>query len=83
MLNRLRSRNDFSIELRSALYGPSVQQESQATPRTLPLPILEADPSNDARSLAILAINNMSTTEIRQLAIPLGAVIDAGLLSRK
>jgi hypothetical protein len=37
----------------------------------------------DPRSLAILAINNMSATEIRQLAIPIGALIDAGVLPRK
>lgn len=37
----------------------------------------------DARALAIAAINSMPLTEIRQISVPLGAIIDAAFLPRK
>jgi hypothetical protein len=71
---------------RAALYGGTAiweRQEARTPPQALASSVAESKASIDPRSLAVLAINNMSTTEIRQLAIPLGAIIDAGLFSSK
>jgi hypothetical protein len=71
---------------RSALYAGSAtgeRQEARTPPQVVTLPVAERSTSIDPRSLAILAIKNMSATEIRQLAIPLGAIIDAGWLASK
>jgi hypothetical protein len=48
-----------------------------------PVLVSETADVSDARAMATLMINYMSVTEIRQLSVPFGAVIDAGLLSRK
>jgi hypothetical protein len=48
-----------------------------------PGPASGASDMNDARALVVAVINNMSLTEIRQISVPLGAIIDASILFRK
>lgn len=71
---------------RAGFYGSSPNSEvpqGRITPRISQFDSTRSQASLDPRLLAIMAINSMSATEIRQLTIPLGAIIDAGLLSRK
>lgn len=61
---------------------PFEQPTTQRTPNPVALEQQAAE-INDARSFAALAVNSMSLTEIRQLSIPLGAIIDAISLSKR
>lgn len=59
----------------SLLWKPPITQ------RTPPVQISEINDVSDARTMAISAIQNMSISEIRQIKVPLGAILDAA--SRK
>ncbi len=68
-----------------AVRGAIEPLEQSGTQRTLTPVALEPQAADikDVRAFAALAINSMSLTEIRQLSVPLGAIIDAVSLSKR
>ncbi|MBX9775228.1 MAG: hypothetical protein K2Y71_12540 [Xanthobacteraceae bacterium] len=89
---------DKAVELLGSQQQAAYQERAQAIRQymappesppaqgsSLPVQVSKPEPADveNARAVAIAAIKNMSLTEIRQITLPLGAIIDAALLLKK